>query len=229
MDSIRELMDLMYDYKVHPSWTSFFLLNKNLILRIMKFINNVQSIVPDRENIFKAFQMDLMDIKIVILGMDPYPNPNNAMGLAFSVYESVPIPGSLYNIYKELVLEFPERHYKFKHGDISRWMDEGIFLYNCALTTLPWKSGAHLDLWKPFSNQVISYLSENPNIVFLLLGNNAIQKRVFIKHKQNIVSAAHPSPLSAHNGFFNSNVFKQIEAITQTPIDWSIKLLKDKN
>jgi uracil-DNA glycosylase len=225
----------MYDHKIHSSWTHFFVLNKNLILGIMDVVDSIEKLVPNKEDIFRVFQMNLQDIKLVLLGMDPYPNPKNAMGLAFSVYKDQPIPGSLYNIYKELQQEFPERNYKFTHGDISRWMEEGIFLYNCALTTLPWKSGSHLELWKPFTNQLISYLSlaglcprnrgrasTNPNIVFLLLGNSAIQKKVYIQHKQNIVSATHPSPLSAHNGFFGSNVFKKLEAILQSPVNWNI-------
>lgn len=222
MDSLRKLMELMYDHKIHSSWTHFFVLNKDLILDIISVINDIEKIVPQKENIFRVFQMNLQDIKVVLLGMDPYPNPKNAMGLAFSVYKDQPIPGSLYNIYKELQQEFPERNYKFTHGDISRWVEEGIFLYNSALTTLPWKSGSHLELWKPFSNKLISYLSTNPNKVFLLLGNSAIQKKVYIQHKHNIVSATHPSPLSAHNGFFGSNVFKKVEAILQSPVNWNI-------
>lgn len=207
---------------IHQSWQPFFDDNKQLLDDITSQID-LDNVVPSKDNIYKIFRYDMNKIKVVFLGMDPYPNPNNAMGLAFSVYRNVSIPGSLKNIYKELQNEFPERNYVFTHGDLTRWIkEEGIFLYNCALTTIPWKSGSHLQLWKPFSDNLIKYLSNNPNIVFILLGNNAIQKKEFIKHQKNIVSATHPSPLSAHNGFFGSDIFKKVEAIIGKSIDWSI-------
>lgn len=221
---VENILNLMHEHEIHSTWTEFFVCNADLILDIMKnTLGGNKSIVPEKEHIFKVFRMSMHNIKIVLLGMDPYPNPANAMGLAFSVPKSTPIPGSLCNIFKELQQEFPERQYKFGHGDLSRWVDEeGIFLLNCSLTTIAWKTGMHMTLWKPLTDALIAYISNSPTVVFILLGNHAIQKRGLIVYGQNIVTATHPSPLSAHNGFFGSNVFKKAEAIIQKPIDWSI-------
>jgi uracil-DNA glycosylase len=221
---MEEILNLMFDHGVHSSWTEFFVRNSDLILDITKkILDGNKSIVPEKSDIFKVFRTSLYDIRIVLLGMDPYPNPANAMGLAFSVPKSTPIPGSLCNIFRELKQEFPERHYEFEHGDLSRWVDEeGIFLLNCSLTTVAWKTGMHIAIWKPFSDALIAYISKRQNVVFILLGNHAIQKRNLILYGQNIVTATHPSPLSAHNGFFGSDAFRKAEKILGKTINWSI-------
>lgn len=181
-----------------------------------------KDIYPPKELIFKVFEMSVYDIKVCILGQDVYHQPNQAMGLAFSVPQSVKIPPSLVNIFKELKNEFPERKYNFTHGDLSKWAkNENIFLLNCALTVKKSKPLSHIKKWEGFTNDIIQYISQNNNkCVFLLLGNYAKEKTKIIKNDSRCVKGIHPSPLSAHNGFFNSGIFKKIEELIGKPIDW---------
>jgi len=213
--SIKESIDV--------SWLPFFNENVSLLTSILNQIKDVKDVIPSKDNIFKVFKMPLQNIKVVILGQDPYPDPKNAMGLAFSVPKGVAVPGSLLNMYTELNNCYPSNpnNYNVGHGDLTRWFtEEGIFLYNSALTTIAWKSASHMQLWSNFSNLVIEYISQNPKIVFLLLGNKAIEKSSFIKHKNMIVKAVHPSPLSAHRGFIGSKVFLKIDQLLDKPINW---------
>jgi uracil-DNA glycosylase len=165
--------------------------------------------------------MDVKDIRIVLLGQDPYHGPNQAHGLSFSVSSSEKIPPSLKNIFKELKLNFPERNYTFETGNLEKWFTrENIFLLNSALTVKKGKPGSHMKKWESFTNDVIKFISEqNDNCVFLLLGNYAKSKNVLIKNKNKIVSEVHPSPLA--RGFVGSNVFKRVEDVLGKEIDWS--------
>lgn len=179
---------------------------------------------PKKEDVFRVFQMDIKSIKVCLLGQDPYHGRGQAHGLSFSVPKGVTIPPSLRNIYKELQIEFPERNYTFKHGSLEKWCEQGIFLLNSALTVEPSNAGSHMAFWKEFTDDVIKTIaSENKDCVFLLLGNFAKGKGLFVPNKSRIVSGVHPSPFSAHDGFFNSNVFKKVEQAVGTPIDWSIE------
>ena len=210
--SIKESIDV--------SWLPFFNENTSLLTSILNQIKDVKDVIPSKDNIFKVFKMPLQNIKVVILGQDPYPDPKNAMGLAFSVPKGVAVPGSLSNMYTELNNCYTS-NYNVGHGDLTRWFtEEGIFLYNSALTTIAWKSASHMQLWSNFSNLVIEYISQNPKIVFLLLGNKAIEKSSFIKHKNMIVKAVHPSPLSAHRGFIGSKVFLKVDQLLDKPVNW---------
>jgi uracil-DNA glycosylase len=184
--------------------------------------NNLLPVYPPRCQVFRVFEMPLDKIKIVLLGQDCYHGPNQANGLAFSVDKTEQIPPSLRNIYKELQSEFPDRNYKFTNGDLSRWADkEGIFLLNTALTVELHKPNCHASLWKEFTDDVIRFISDNnPNTVFLLLGNNAKEKAPLIKNKAKIITGVHPSPLSANRGFFNSGLFKKVEEIIRYEINW---------
>jgi uracil-DNA glycosylase len=207
--------------RIDCSWHPFFKDNLTLISGILETLKNEKQVIPSNENIFRVFTMPVNKIKVVILGQDPYPDPKNAMGLAFSVPKGVTVPGSLYNIYTELNNCYPGTNHNVGHGDLTRWFtEEGIFLYNVALTTVAWKSASHMKLWNEFSNNVIKYLSDNPKIVFLLLGNKAIDKSCFVKHKHMIVKAVHPSPLSAHRGFIGSKVFLKVDELLDTPVNW---------
>ncbi len=206
---------------IHTSWTELFNIYK---IDLDSFYNNDEIVYPTINNIFKVFEMDVKDINVVLLGQDPYINENEAMGLSFSVPKEKKIPPSLLNIFKELKIEFPDRKYTFLHGDLSRWFyEEKIFLLNSSLTVIKGKSGSHLKLWEEFTNDVIKYIDKyNKKCVYVLLGNYAKNKEKFITNKKNIIKGVHPSPLSAHNGFFNSDIFKNIEKILCKDINWNL-------
>ena len=207
---------------IHKSWKKLF---KHYKFNLDKLYNSEDIIYPKKENIFRVFSMDVKDIKILLLGQDPYHNPDQANGLSFSVDDGIAIPPSLKNIYKEIQDEFPERNYVFNSGNLERWFnEEKIFLLNASLSVIKNKPGSQMKLWQEFTNDVIKYISENNNkCIFVLLGNFAKSKQEFILHKNNIITGVHPSPFSAYNGFFGSNIFKNIEEKLQCQINWKIK------
>lgn len=193
-------------------------MNTNINININ---TSVDSSYPPKEYIYRVFQMPLENIKIVLLGQDPYHGPNQANGLSFSVNTGIRIPPSLLNIFKELKQEFPERNYEFLHGNLEKWIEQGIFLLNCSLTVKPGQPGSHMSVWKSFTDDIIKYISEqNTSCVFLLLGNFAKSKQVFIKNKERCILGIHPSPLA--RGFLGSGIFKKVEEKLNTEIDWSI-------
>ena len=185
-------------------------------------------IYPDKYKIFEALKLtDYEDVKIVILGQDPYHGPNQAHGLAFSVSLGVPIPPSLLNIYKEL-----ERDMNFRipnHGYLVDWSKQGVLLLNTALTVRAGMANSHRGKgWEIFTDQVIRLLSlrEKP-MVFLLWGKNAAEKEALIDTSKHLVlKAPHPSPLSAHRGFLGCGHFsKANEFLTKNsiaPINWQL-------
>lgn len=181
-------------------------------------------IYPLKEQIFKVFEMNVNDIEILLLGQDPYHNPNQANGLSFSVSNNIKIPPSLKNIYKELQNEFPERNYIFNSGNLERWFyEEKIFLLNASLSVIKNKPGSHMKIWEEFTYDVIKYINnKNKKCIFLLLGNFAKSKEKYISNKNNIISGVHPSPLSTNNGFFNSNIFRRVEEKIGRQINWNI-------
>lgn len=181
-----------------------------------------ETVYPPREQLFRVFSMPVKEIRVVLLGQDPYHGPGQAHGLSFSVPDGVGVPPSLRNIFKELVAEFPERGYSFSGGNLETWFSrEKIFLLNAALTVLPGKAGSHLSVWEEFTNEVIRFIdARNQNCVFLLLGNFAKAKAEFITRKEKIVMGIHPSPLA--QGFLGSGVFKKVETALGQPIDWRI-------
>jgi uracil-DNA glycosylase len=206
---------------IHESWKSLF---DQYDFDLDELYNSGEIIYPTRENIFKVFEMDLNEIKVLLLGQDPYHNPNQANGLSFSVNDGIIIPPSLKNIYKELQSEFPERNYTFNSGNLEKWFRrEKIFLLNASLSVIKNKPASQMKIWEEFTNDAIKYISENNNkCIFILLGNFAKSKQVYISNKNNIITGVHPSPLSAHNGFFGSNLFKNIENKLGHQIDWNI-------
>jgi len=226
MDSLSIILLDQLTQSIHESWKPFFLLHNLELIQIIQSIDWLgKSVFPRKENIFKVFSMDILEIKLVLLGQDPYHGIDQAMGLSFSVPQKITIPPSLYNIYKELKLEFPDRGYIFPYGDLSRWFDEEkIFLLNSALTVECATPGSHLQLWEKFTDSVIEWIGiHNPNTVFLLLGTYAKNKNKFIQDaKSRCVYGTHPSPLSANRGgFFSSGIFQSVEKLTG-PIDWSV-------
>ncbi len=185
-------------------------------------------IFPPGASIFSAFNHTPFDkVKVVILGQDPYHGPGQAHGLSFSVPPGVPAPPSLLNIFKELKTELgipvPT------HGNLEKWADQGVLLLNATLTVRANMAGSHQKKgWEQFTDQVIRELSaRRTGLVFLLWGNYAKAKEALIDtSKHFVLKAAHPSPLSAYNGFFGCGHFVQTNELLQkqglTPIDWSI-------
>jgi uracil-DNA glycosylase len=206
---------------IHNSWSSLF---TNYKFDLDTLYDSEDIIYPNKDCVFKVFEMDLNKIKVVLLGQDPYHNPDQANGLSFSVNPGIKIPPSLKNIYKEIQHEYPERNYIFQCGNLERWFkEEYIFLLNASLTVVKNKPASHMKLWEKFTNDVIKYISENnDNCIFVLLGNFAKSKEIYILNKNNIITGVHPSPLSANKGFFGSNIFRSIEEKLNTQIDWNI-------
>jgi uracil-DNA glycosylase len=209
---------------IHPSWNLIFEKHKDTINKILENNNN-DTIYPHKEDIFKVFTMDVLDIKVLLLGQDPYHGKDQAHGLAFSVNKNIKIPPSLKNIYKELQNEYPERNYIFNHGNLERWFfEEKIFLLNSSLTVIEGKPGSFIKIWSKITDEIIQFISENnKNCIFLLLGNYAKEKVKFINDKDRIILGVHPSPLSANRGFFGSNIFKKLDEKLNYNINWNIK------
>jgi uracil-DNA glycosylase len=182
-------------------------------------------VLPARNDIFNAFRLPLDDVRVVILGQDPYPTKGHAMGLAFSVHESVqPLPGSLQNIFTEL--KDSGFHVQAQTGDLSPWVQKGVLLLNATLTVRAGAANSHADFgWQRFTDQVIRTLCTHGrrDLVFLLWGKFAQEKSRLIVDRP-IVACAHPSPLSARAGFFGSRCFHKVnEALgPENQVDWSI-------
>lgn len=184
---------------------------------------------PKNTDIFNAFNhTPFGQVKVVILGQDPYHGTGQAHGLSFSVKQGVALPPSLKNIFKELQQEYPD----FKiptSGDLTNWADQGVLLLNATLTVRANQAGSHQGKgWEKFTDCVIATLSaQSSGIVFLLWGNFAKQKEVLIDtSKHHVLKAAHPSPFSAYNGFFGCNHFKKTNEILQSEaketINWQL-------
>ena len=219
-----EFERLMND--IHPSWMEFMDNNKELLEKVMTKMGEYpkELIYPSNENIFRVFRMGINEIRVVLLGQDPYHGPGQANGLSFSVNNGIRIPPSLKNIYKELNSEYEERNYEYTHGDLTRWFEiEKIFLLNSSLTVLDGKAGIFMKDWEKFTDKVIEKIQkDNERCIFLLMGNFSIKKMDLIENKDRCVTCVHPSPLSANRGFFGSGVFREVEDKLGENIDWSI-------
>lgn len=186
-------------------------------------------IYPPKESVFEAFRLcELTDIKVVILGQDPYHGPNQAHGLCFSVNKGNALPPSLKNIYKELASDLNIK--VPAHGDLSAWAKQGVFLLNTVLTVEAGKANSHRDYgWLQFTDEVIKVINrELPHVVFMLWGSPAQSKQALLDAtKHTILTAPHPSPLSAYRGFFGCQHFSRAnDALirhNQTPINWSLE------
>lgn len=207
-------------FNMNESWKPLF---DKFNFDLDELYSEKEIVYPKREHLFRVFEMDVKEIKVLLLGQDPYHGPNQAHGLSFSVPDGIKIPPSLRNIYKELQNEFPERNYQFNSGNLEKWFyREKIFLLNASLSVIKGKPGSMMNKWVSFTNDVIKFVSEqNPNCVFLLLGNFAKAKECFIINKERIIKGVHPSPMAAFHGFFGSNIFKKIEEKLKYEIDWS--------
>ena len=204
----------------HESWNELF---DDYNFNIDRLYSGKDTIYPKKEDLFKVFTMDVKDIRVLLLGQDPYHGEGQAHGLSFSVPDGISIPPSLLNIFKELKDEYPERNYKFTSGNLEKWFQrEKIFLLNSSLSVIKGCAGSQMKIWEEFTNDVIRFVGEkNSKCVFLLFGNFAKAKDVFIEDKSRIVKCTHPSPMASRYGFFGSGVFKKVEKVLKEEIDWS--------
>ncbi|HEP1805080.1 TPA: uracil-DNA glycosylase [Streptococcus suis] len=195
--------------------------------KINQFLDYVYAggtIYPPREKVFAAIQTtDLEEVKVVILGQDPYHGPGQAQGLSFSVPNSVPAPPSLQNILKELTDDIGVK----QDHDLTAWAEQGVLLLNACLTVPAGQANGHAgQIWEPFTDAVIKVVNSlDQPVVYILWGAYARKKKALITNpKHLVIESAHPSPLSAYRGFFGSKPFSQANAylISQgrTGIDW---------
>lgn len=188
-----------------------------------------KTIYPDMHDIFNALKAtSYEDVKVVILGQDPYHEPGQAHGMSFSVKKGIKTPPSLVNIYKEmkddLGYEIPG------HGYLMQWAKNGVLLLNTCLTVQAHKANSHKGRgWERFTDRVISLLNDREKpVVFILWGANAKSKQQLITGRQHLIlTGAHPSPLSAYNGFFGGKYFSRanefLKANGEEPVDWKIE------
>ena len=183
---------------------------------------------PPGSQIFNAFNTTpLNDVKVVILGQDPYHGPGQAHGLSFSVPKGVKTPPSLVNIFKAITMDLgiPAPN----HGDLTPWADQGVLLLNAMLTVRANEASSHKDIgWQRFTDYVIEKLSRHrDNIVFMLWGRFAQQKEGLIQGDHLILKSVHPSPSSAHRGFLTNKHFSRcndyLQKTNQGPINWSLE------
>lgn len=215
---------------MHDSWKTFLNseFNKPYFQELSKFLHQAYEttqVFPAKAQVFRAFTSDLNDVKVVVLGQDPYHTPGAAHGLAFSVPDSQPIPPSLVNIYKEIDAELGTN--KQRTGNLKAWQAQGVLLLNNVLTVEAHRAGSHRGKgWETFTEATIKYLNEQrPHLVFLLWGRDARSKKPLIDtSKHLILESAHPSPLSAFNGFFGNGHFVKanewLRAHDMAEIDW---------
>ena len=202
---------------------------KDYFIRLTEFVRSeyqTATIYPPGRFIFNAFNLCPFDkVKVVIIGQDPYHGPGQAHGLCFSVNGGVPFPPSLQNIFKEIQSDLgapiPTS------GNLTRWANQGVLLLNATLTVRAHQAGSHQRRgWEEFTDAAIRVLAEQrENIVFILWGSYAQKKGAFIdRNKHLVLASAHPSPLSAYNGFFGNKHFSRtneyLQAHGQTPIEW---------
>lgn len=206
--------------------------SKEYYLNLRKFLANeykTHTVYPDMYDIFNAFKLtSYVDTKVVIFGQDPYHEPDQAHGLAFSVKKGVKIPPSLLNMYKELNHELG--CYIPNNGYLEKWARQGVMLLNNSLTVRQSSANSHRNIgWEEFTNAVARLYNERKKpIIFMLWGNNAKEKMKIITNPHHIImTAAHPSPLSASRGFFGCEHFKTANKILERngdmPIDWQIE------
>jgi uracil-DNA glycosylase len=222
------------DVKIEPGWKEllkdefskpYF---QQIVLHLKTEKSQGKTIYPPGPLIFNAFDTTpIAKVKVVILGQDPYHGPNQAHGLCFSVQNGVPPPPSLVNMYKELHedigMHIPN------HGNLTAWAKQGVFLLNASLTVRAGEPMSHAKIgWADFTNTVIQRISQaKQHVVFMLWGKFAQDKRTLIdESKHLILRAAHPSPLSAHNGFFGCKHFSKANQYLVSkgiePINWQL-------
>ena len=216
----------------HETWKSFinFETKKPYFKKIKDHLisDNAEGkiVLPEPKNFFRAFDLcELNKVKVVIIGQDPYHTPGVPNGLAFSVNKNQKLPPSLINIFRELESDLDIKNYI---GDLSAWSRQGVLLLNTCLSVCAGLPASHSNIgWENFTNAAIEEIQKKKNIIFLLWGKHAQQKKAFIREDNFILEAAHPSPLSANNGFFGCNHFSKtnnlLTSLGSDPIDWQLE------
>lgn len=206
--------------------------NKPYFTKLSEFLKNERDIAlvyPPVEEVFSwTTKTDINEIKVVILGQDPYHDTNQAHGLCFSVPKGIACPPSLVNMYKELKNDIGAEFVTPSHGNLTGWAEQGVLLLNAVLTVRAHLANSHKDKgWEQFTDAVIKWLNANSSgIIFLLWGAYAQKKGQFIDQKKHdVLKCAHPSPLSVHKGFFGCGHFSKTNELlkkrNKTPINWS--------
>ena len=209
--------------------------DNNSLIEFLDLEYSEKKIYPPKQDIFRAFNyFNFEELKVVILGQDPYHQLGQAHGLSFSVNKDIKIPPSLKNIYKEIVsdLELVPKSEEFNHGNLEHWVKQGVLLLNTSLTVIESKPNSHSKFWRPYTNLIIKYIVENSeNVIFMLWGNNAKKiKKLFSNNfleKHYFLEATHPSPLGANKGgWFNCKHFSKcneiLEKLGKDKINWII-------
>jgi uracil-DNA glycosylase len=217
--------------KIEQSWKARLAdqFEQPYFINLVNFVKNeyaTRTVYPQGSKIFNAFEKTPFEqVKTVILGQDPYHEPGQAHGLCFSVNTGVPLPPSLQNIYKEITSDLGIK--PPSSGNLERWAEQGVLLLNATLTVQAHKAGSHQQKgWEEFTDAVIHKVAgEKEHVVFILWGSYAQKKGSFIdSSKHLILKSAHPSPLSAHRGFFESKPFSKTNEYLvktgQSPIAW---------
>ena len=222
------------EVKIEPIWKAVLTdeFGKEYFAALTSFVKDEYkkgAVYPAPKNIFRAFDLCPFDkVKVVILGQDPYHGAGQANGLCFAVGDGIALPPSLQNIYKEIAADTGVPFEALaKKGDLERWAKQGVLLLNATLTVAAKTPGSHQNKgWEEFTDAAIKALSDQrEHLVFILWGNYAKQKGAHIdRSKHCVIESPHPSPFSAHSGFFGSKPFSKTNAYLQktgqTPIDW---------
>ena len=217
--------------KIEQSWKNALSaeFDKDYFIKLTDFVRGEylsgKTIYPEPKNIFNAFNLcPLNDVKVVIIGQDPYHEPGQAHGLCFSVLPPTPNPPSLQNIYKEIEADTGKK--SVTNGDLTYWAQQGVLLLNSTLTVQAHLAASHAGRgWELFTDAVIRATASRDNIVYMLWGSYAQKKAAFVDASKNLIlKSAHPSPLSAYRGFFGNHHFSQANNYliqhNKTPIDW---------
>lgn len=218
----------------HPSWTPIVkpLFQQDFMKRLSHFVQQERAnavVFPPADLVFNALRLTPFDeVKVVILGQDPYHNIGQAHGLSFSVPAGIPHPPSLRNIFAELVTDIPGFEVPVS-GDLTRWAQQGVLLLNATLTVRAHEAGSHQRRgWEDFTDHIIREISQRlEHVVFILWGSYAQKKAQFVDTSKHLVlRSVHPSPLSVYRGFFGSKPFSQanhyLQANGRQPIDWHL-------
>jgi uracil-DNA glycosylase len=215
---------MLFD-QLHSGWQALLADQRDTLARLERLVEGERDLVPESSRVLAAFATDPANLRVLIVGQDPYPNPNHAVGLAFAVPPGTqPVPPTLTNIYRELrtdVLGHDAR------PDLSGWAKRGVLLMNRHLTTRAGQSAAHASWgWGDFTDAAVSALAKlhGGRLVAILWGNRA-QELAHRLGKAKVISSAHPSPLSSYRGFFGSRPFsranQELATMGLTPVDWS--------
>ena len=220
------------DVKIEQSWKDVLVseFEKDYFKQLTDFVRSEylsgKTIYPEAKNIFNAFNLcPLQNVKVVIIGQDPYHEPGQAHGLCFSVQQGVALPPSLINIYKEIEQDIG--HKSITNGDLTEWAKQGVLLLNSTLTVIAHRAASHAGHgWETFTNAVIKAIAETQkNVVYMLWGSFAQEKAKMVDASENLIlKSAHPSPLSAYRGFFGNHHFSQannyLQEHNKEPINW---------